>query len=150
MWFFELKPPKSQTELEDEFLVINSALKNVLNDRNKIDYLSWLKRGFSEFAGVEEFSIKDLKSFDEDFPNKLAERMARIVFDSTGGRLGGELHDFITELMMTTIQKDRKIFELNDNVALTESETRNIKDIIDGMKPTKKDFEDFVSSISEN
>ena len=40
LWFFELKPPKSQTELEDEFLVINSALKNVLNDRNKIDKLS--------------------------------------------------------------------------------------------------------------
>ena len=73
--------------------------------------------------------------------------MARIVFESTEGRLGGELHDFVTELMMITIQKDRKVFELDDDISLTKGEIQGIKDIISGMKPSKKDFENFADSL---
>lgn len=150
LWFFELKPPKNQPELDDELLVIDSALKSVLKDRDKLDYLSWLKKGFSEYAGTDELHLNDLRNFMENFPSRVAEKMARIAFESTDGRLGGELHDFVTELMMTIIQKDKKVFELSDDISLTEGETQSIKDIISGMKPSKKDLEDFANSLVEN
>ncbi|KKP34416.1 MAG: hypothetical protein UR23_C0039G0002 [Candidatus Roizmanbacteria bacterium GW2011_GWA2_32_13] len=150
LWFFELKPPKNQSELEDELLAINSALKSALKDGDKLDYLLWLEKGFSEYAGIDELRFSDLRDFNENFPDKLAEKMAHIAFESTEGRLGGELHDFVTELMMVTIQKDRKVFELNDDISLTEREIQSVKDIISGMKPSKKDIDNFVDSLVED
>jgi hypothetical protein len=49
---------------------------------------------------------------------------------------------------MTTIQKDQKAFELSDDVSLTEEELQNIKNTINEMKPTEKDFEDFIDSLN--
>jgi len=52
IWFFDLKPPKNKTELSDELLAINSALKSVLKEKNKLDYLPWLKNGLSELLVI--------------------------------------------------------------------------------------------------
>lgn len=147
-WFFDLKPPQNQEDLSDELLVISSALKSVLKERNKLDYISWLQEGLSEYVGAKELKFDNLEDFKESFPNKLAEKMTRIPFDSTGGRLGGELHDFITELIMTTFTQDRKTFNLDDDINLSKEETDNIKKTIEESKPTEQDFVNFLDSIT--
>lgn len=148
IWFFDMKPPKNQTELSDELFVINGALKNVLQNRNKSGYLMWLEKGFSEFVNADKLDFNMLENFKASFPNKLAEKIPRIAFECTEGRLGGELHDFVIELIMTTIQKDQKVFSLRDEYSLTEEESRDIKDAISEMnEETNKAAEDFTDSF---
>jgi len=147
VWFFDLKPPKNKTELSDELLVINSMLKSVLKEKNKLDYLPWLKSGLSEFADGE-LNFNSLKDFRKNFPDKLADKIPHIAFDCTEGRLGGELHDFVIELVMTTIQEDQKVFSISDDNALTEEEAQNIKNTIAEInKDRHKMAEDFIDSI---
>lgn len=146
IWFFELKSPKNQNELSDELLVINSALKDVLKEKSKLDYSLWLKDGLSEFAFVE-LNFNNLKNFRKNFSDKLAEKIQHIAFECTEGRLGGELHDFVIELVMTTIQKDQKVFSMSDQTTLTDEEYKSIKDTITEMSETRqgiaKDFIEF-------
>jgi len=147
-WLFDLKPPQNQEDLSDELLVIGGALKSVLKERNKLNYISWLQEGLSEYVSAKELNFDNLEGFKESFPDKLAEKMTRIPFDTTGGRLGGELHDFLTELIMTTFTKDQKIFNLDENVSLSKEETDNIKKTIEQSKPTEQDFVNFLDSIT--
>jgi len=148
LWLFEIRPPKDQTELSDELLVIASALKNVLTKENKLDYLPWLEQGFSEFTGIVQLDFKSLKKFQKEFSDKLQERIPRIAFDRTGGRLGGELHDFVIELIMTTIQMDQKIFTMDDDNAITDEEALNIKNAISDLgQDRRKAAEDFIESF---
>lgn len=148
IWFFDLKPPKNKTELSDELLVISSALKSVLKENNKLDYLPWLKNGLSEFAGGE-LNFNNLKEFRKSFSDKLADKIPHIAFECTEGRLGGELHDFVIELVMTTIQEDQKVFSMSDENTLTEEEVQNIKNMITEMSETRhKVAEDFMNSVS--
>jgi len=147
IWFFDLKPPKNKTELSDELLVINSALKSVLKENNKLDYLPWLKNGLSEFA-EGELNFNNLKDFRKNFSDKLADKIPHIAFDCTEGRLGGELHDFVIELVMTTIQEDQKVFSMSDENTLTEEEAQNIKKAITEMSEDRhKAAEDFMNSL---
>ncbi len=147
VWFFDLKPPKNKTELSDELLAINNALKSFLKEKNKLDYLSWLKNGLSEFADGE-LDFNSLKNFRKNFSDKLAEKISHIAFDSTEGRLGGELHDFVIELVMTTIQKDQKVFSMSDDKTLTEEERKNIKNVIAEMSDARqKAAENFMDSL---
>jgi hypothetical protein len=147
IWFFDLKPPKNKAELSDELLVINSALKSVLKEKNKSDYLPWLKNGLSEFANGE-LNFNSLKDFRKSFSDKLADRISHIAFECTEGRLGGELHDFVIELVMTTIQEDQKVFSMSDGNALTEEEAQNIKNTITEMSEARqKAAEDFMNSF---
>lgn len=147
IWFFDLKPPRNKTELSDELLVINSALKSVLKENNKLDYLPWLKNGLSEFAGGE-LNFNNLKDFRKNFSDKLADKIPHIAFDCTEGRLGSELHDFVIELVMTTIQEDQKVFSMSDKNTLTEKEAQNIKNTITEMSADRhKAAEDFMNSI---
>lgn len=148
IWFFDLNPPKNQNEVKENFTLINRAFQSVLENNEKSDYLSWLDKGFADYAGVNEVNFDNLKKFKSHFTEKLAEKVPLIAFECTEGRLGGELHDSIIELIMTTIQKDQKAFELSDDVSLTEEEVQNIKNTINEMKPTEKDFEDFIESLS--
>jgi hypothetical protein len=147
VWFFDLKPPKNKTELSDELLVINSALKSALKEKDKSDYLPWLKNGLSEFADGE-LNFNNLKNFRKNFSDKLADKIPHIAFECTEGRLGGELHDFVIELVMTTIQEDQKVFSMTDGNALTEEEARNIKNAIAEMSEARhKAAEDFMNSL---
>lgn len=147
IWFFDLKPPKNNTELSDELLAINSALKSALKEKNKLDYLPWLKKGLYEFADGE-LNFNSLKNFRKNFSDKLADKIPHIAFDCTEGRLGGELHDFVVELVMTTIQEDQKVFSMSDDKSLTEEETKNIKNAIAEMSDTRKKVaEDFMNSL---
>jgi hypothetical protein len=149
-WFFDINPPKNQEDLHNILLAINSALKCVLNDRNKLDYVKWLKDGFSDWIGVNGLDFKNLDDFKESFPNKLAERTTHILFNRTGGRMGGDLCDFITELIMTTLVKDRKVFNLDDDKNLSNEENNSIKDTIKKSKPTQQGFDNFLDSISSD
>ena len=147
VWFFDLKPPKNKTELSDELLVINSALKNVLKENNKLDYLLWLKNGLSEFVDGE-LNFNNLKDFRKNFSDKLADKILHIVFDCTEGRSGGELHDFVIEMVMTTVQEDQKVFSMSDDKALLEEEAQNIKKAIAEMsEASHKAGEDFMNSL---
>ena len=147
IWLFELKPPKNQTELSDELLVINSALKYVLKGKNKLNYLPWLKNGLSEFTGGE-LNFNNLKGFKKNFADKLTEKIPHIAFECTEGRLGGELHDFVIELVMTTIQRDQKVFTMSDENTLTEEESNNIKNTIAEMSKARHEAaEDFMNSL---
>jgi hypothetical protein len=147
IWFFDLKPPKNKTELSDELLVINSALKSVLKEKNKLDYLPWLKKGLSEFADGE-LDFNSLKNFRKNFSDKLTDKIPRIAFECTEGRLGGELHDFVIELVMTTIQEDQKVFSMSDNKTLTEEEAQSIKNTISEMNKSRNEAaEDFMNSL---
>lgn len=147
VWFFDIRTPKNQNEVKENLSLINHALQNVLENYGKTSYLSWLKNGVAEHVGADELNFGNLKSLRNNFSEKLAEKVPQIAFDSTEGRLAGELHDFVIELIMTTIQKDQKAFQLDDNVSLTDEEIRNIKNTIGSMKPTEKDFEDFITSL---
>lgn len=147
VWFFDLKPPKNKTELSDEFLVINSALKSVLKEKDKLDYLSWIKNGLSKFADGE-LNFNNLKDFRKNFSDKLADKVPHIAFECTEGRLGGELHDFVIELVMTTIQEDQKVFSMSDDKSLTEKEAQNIKNTIAEMSKSRNEAaEDFMNSL---
>ncbi|MHB8841141.1 MAG: hypothetical protein ACYC56_05010 [Candidatus Aquicultor sp.] len=147
VWFFNFRTPKNQVEVKENLALIEHAFRNVFDSYGKASYLSWFKNGFVEYAGVDELSFNNLKNFKKNFSEKLAEKVPQIAFDCTEGRLAGELHDFVIELIMTTVQKDQKSFELDDDVSLTDEEVRNIRNTIDSMKPTEKDFEDFINSL---
>jgi hypothetical protein len=145
IWFFDLKPPKNKTELSDELLVINSALKSVL--KNRPDYLPWLKDGLLKFINGE-LNFNNLNFFRKNFSDKLADRIPHIAFECTEGRLGGELHDFVIELIMATIQEDQKVFSMSDDKTLTEEEAQNIKNVITSLGESRhKVAEDFMNSI---
>ena len=147
VWFFDLKPPKNKTELSDELLVINSALKSVLKEKDKLDYLPWLKNGLSEYTDGE-LNFNNLKNFRKNFSDKLADKIPHIAFECTEGRLGGELHDFVIEMVMTTVQEDQKVFSMSDDKALTEEEAQNIKNTIKEMSETRHEAaEDFMNSL---
>ena len=148
VWFFDLRPPKNKTELFDELLVINSALKSILKETNKLDYLAWLKNGSSGFTGGE-LNFNNLKDFRKNFPDKLADKIPHIAFECTEGRLGGELHDFVIELVMRTIKEDQKVFNMSDLNTLTEEEIQDIKDTIAEISESRYETaEEFIKSIS--
>ena len=143
IWFLNLRPPMNKTDLDDELLAVDSALKSVLEARNKLDYLSWLKKALAEYSNSNELNFKNLQYFKDNYPEKLSEKITQIPFDVTGGRLGGELHDFVVELLMTTIMQDKKVFLL-DSDAVSADEIRDIKNAIGELQTSrKKAAEDF-------
>jgi len=147
VWFFDLKTPKNQIEVKENLTLIDRAFQNVLDNYGKTSYFFLFKNGFAEYVGADELNFSNLKNFKNNFSEKFAEKVPQIAFDCTEGRLAGELHDFVIELIMTTVQKDQKAFELDDDVSLSDEEVRNIKHTIESMKPTEKDFEDFINSL---
>ena len=110
------------------------VLKDFLKENNKLDYLPWLKNGLSEFDGGE-LNFNNLKEFRKSFSDKLADKNPHIAFECTEGRLGGELHDFVIELVITTIQEDQTVFSMSDENTLTEEEVQNIRNAFEGNAP---------------
>ena len=146
LWFFNLKPPKNQNELIENITLINHAFKQV---KYTTDFLPWLEKGFTEFSGNDQLAISNLKEFEQNVLDKVTEKIPLIAFECTEGRLGGELHDFIIELLMTTVQQDKNVFETGNNSAPTEKETSEIKEAIEEMsssrkKASKEFFEDLL------
>jgi len=145
--FFDLKPPSNEKEVIENNKLINYAFQKALNKKNRLDYLTWLTGGFAEYTGADELGLKDLKEFKSHFAEKIAEKISLIPFNCTGGRLGGELHDSVTELIMTTISIDKKYFLAGGKI-LSDKEKNEINEAIEKAKPTEKDFEDFLDSLS--
>jgi len=138
--FFEIKTPKNENDTVENDKLINHALQNILNKEGKNDYLPWLQDGLNIFID-HPLNYND---FQSEFPEKIGEKIPLIAFECTGGRLGGESHDGILELIMTTIEKDKKFFLHGDIDALTGEETENVKKVIEDLRETRekaaKDF----------
>lgn len=153
LWFFELKSPKNQSELEDNFFLVKWAFKSALADNDKSNYLPWIETGFIEYADTKELKFPHLEEFKSKILKKISEKIPLIVFEATDGRLGGELHDGVMELIMTTVQQDKKVFDTDDNNATAE-EIANIKKVITDLKVSRekagKDFfEDLLGDGKE-
>lgn len=129
MWYFDLLMPKNETELSDQLLVINSALKSVLTESSKLEYSLWLKEGFNKYSHGD-LDIKKLEIFMREFSSNVSDVVTRTAFESTGGRLAGELHSFVIELFMTTMQLDKKVFHMNEGTELNELEDLDIKNLL--------------------
>jgi hypothetical protein len=147
VWFFDIRTPSNQKEVRENLTLINLVFQRILKDYGKADYFFWLKNGFVEYVGADELNFSNLKNFKTHISEKVAEKIPRIAFDCTEGRLAGELHDFVMELIMTTILEDKKVFLLDDDVSLTDEESQDIVNTINSMKPTEKDFENFTDAL---
>jgi hypothetical protein len=112
LWFLELDKPKNQNELEVNILLTQKAFKDVLEKAAKPDYLPWLEQSASEYLGSTKLSFGDLKKVRARFSEKLAEKVPRIAFDATEGRLGGDLFDSLVELIKSTVEQDQRSFRL--------------------------------------
>lgn len=148
IFFFDFNSPKNQKDLDMYLKLFEHCFESVLALHNKSNYLSWLKIGFAEYSGTDKVEINNLKSVKSNFMQKIAEKIPQIAFECTGGRLGGELHDSIIELVMTTVQRDQKIFGLNDDTTLTVEETQNIKGTVEESEAqSKKAGEEFINEL---
>lgn len=149
-WFLELKVPENQSELEDNLLLIKWAFKSALGDINKSDYMTWLETGLIEYTGTKELKFSSLQESKSHILEKVSEKMPLMVFNATKGRLGGELHDGVMELIMLTIQQDKKVFETDNNNSTAE-ETENIKKIIADLKVSReKAGKEFFDDLLDN
>lgn len=127
LWFFEVRIPKSQSDVDDNLLVIKWACKLALKDNNKSGNLPWLEDGFVEYAGSKELRFSELEEIKSHILEKVSEKIPLIAFQCTGGRLGGDLFEGVEELIMATIQKDKKSLFMEDSRALTPEETELIQ-----------------------
>jgi DNA-binding MurR/RpiR family transcriptional regulator len=120
---------------------------SALDERGESERLLWLNDGLSEFVSGE-LGFKGLANFRDRFADKLGSKTEYLAFESTEGRLGGELHDFVIELVMTTIQTDKKAMQLENFSELTEDETENIKLAIEQMREKRlAAAADFLNSL---
>jgi len=131
MWFFEfVNPPKDQNEVEINISLIDRAFKSVLDKNNKTDYFSELKKGFSEYIGFNELCFDNLEDFKKNYNKNFVGQIRDIAFESAGGFAGlsGQLNNFIIELIMTTLFKDRKVFDFEKDLSLTREEIEIVKE----------------------
>jgi len=112
IWFFGIKPPKNQNEVTENSKLIERAFQVISTNRGKTDYLPWLMQGLSEYLRIDQLKFSDFKKIESYFPEKVAEKIATIAFESTEGRLAGEQYDSVVELIQTTVEKDKEIFGL--------------------------------------
>lgn len=90
------------------------GFQNSLEDISKSDYMIWLEAGFVEYSRTKELKLSSLQETKSHILEKVSEKIPLIVFNATEGRLGGELHDGVMELIKATVEKDRRVFELDD------------------------------------
>ncbi|MCX6792913.1 MAG: hypothetical protein NTY12_02715 [Candidatus Falkowbacteria bacterium] len=144
LWFFGIKPPKNQNDIDENVSLINHAFQSIEEVSN---FLPWLKKGFTEYTSIDELRFSDLEELESKISEKISGKIPLIAFECTGGRLGGELHDFVIELLMTTITQDKGIFETGHG-DITGEETENIKKVIGDMSTNRtKLAEDFFDEL---
>jgi len=150
-WFLNIKPPKNQRDLEDILVLLESATKQVLNRIEKIDYLPVLKKGVVEY-NINQLTFNNLKEFDSQFTKRVAEKVPLIVFECTGGILGGEQYDDIVGLISIMIETDKKTFLLGKKNPLTEEERKKIHQEIKRASLNKEDitevWKDVLNSLN--
>ena len=150
LWFFNMKPPKNQNELEVGMSLINHAFQDI---KATSDYLPWLTKGFIEYSGTDQLKFSNLEELKTNITEKGLEKIPLIAFECTKGRLGGELHDFVIELIMTVIMQDKRIFETGDIGVTTMEEIENINSTLEELKLSREQagkefFEDLLSEDS--
>lgn len=151
--FFEIKQPENEADVIENNKLVDYVLKSVLEKEKKLDYYKSIKSEFPKFIGMDEIKFADVKNLSYILANIIAEKIPLIVFDSTGGRLGGEQHDLIMELVMTTVSKDKKYFyggsDYKDyNIDLSSEESNGIKTAIKDLETERnKAGKDFFNSI---
>jgi len=151
--FFEIKHCENEADVIENNKLIDYVLKSVLEKEKKLNYYESIKLEFPKFIGLDEIKFVDVKNLSHTLANIIAEKIPLIVFDSTGGRLGGEQHDLIMELVMTTISKDKKFFygdsDYKDyNLNLSNEESNGIKIAIKDLEAERneagKEFFNFM------
>lgn len=151
--FFEIKQPKNKADVIENNKLIDYVLKNILEKEKNLDYYKLIKLEFPKFIGMDEIKFTDVKNLSHILASTIAEKIPLIVFDSTGGRLGGEQHDLIMELIMTTVSRDKKFFYgdsdyKNYNIDLSNEESNGIKTVIKDLEIERnKAGKDFFNSI---
>jgi len=149
IWFFDLVEPTNQEELDEQTKLINHTFKIILENNSEYDYSSLFSNGLVEYFKTDKLRFNDLMNFKSHWGDKLKEKLVHIPFECTEGRLAGELHDFIVELLMRTIKKDFKSFLMEDNT-LTKEEIEDIKKTIKEAEPTKEETEEaLIEAIEE-
>jgi len=148
IWFCDIKIPDSQDAFGDNMVTYMHALKIALARNSRQNWLPWITKGFDNYINSDKGSFTNFDQLNESFTERVGVNIPRLVFDCTEVRLGGNLHDSLTELLMTTIMEDQKAFNMEGIKKLTSQERDDIKKIIEDMKPTQEDFNDFIKSIS--
>ena len=107
-WFFDVYEVKNEKEFNTAVKLILHALEQVVSRQNENRYVPWLAKEVSNHLSTNEHGFTSLKKFQSDFAENVGERIARIVFDSTYGRLAGEQYDAVVELIQTTVEGDKE------------------------------------------
>jgi hypothetical protein len=140
IWFLELMRSEKQNNLDDNIKLINQVFEKALKTKGKTEYISWLAKALAKYNC-------DIKSIFDD-QNKLnaliAEKLPQIAFECTGGRLAGELYNSVIELVMTTIQEDKNLFEFKDDTQLTTGQKDDIHKAIDEMGFSDEEISDCL------
>jgi hypothetical protein len=145
LWFFEIVQPKSQNDLEAYISLINRALQDI---KGTSDFLPWLAKGYVEYAGTSQLKFSDLNKLKPSIEGKMLEKIQKIAVECTEGRFGGELHDFVIELLMTTIAEDKETFGTGERKVISEEESKNIKKSIEEIKTEREKItEQFLDNL---
>jgi len=150
-WFLNIKPPKNQRDLEDILTLLESVTKQVLNRIEKIDYLPVLKKAVVKYD-INQLTFNNLKERNSQFTKRIAEKIPLIVFECTGGVLGGKQYDDIVGLISIVIETDKKTFILGKKDPLTEEERKKLQQEIKRASLNKEDiaevWKDVLNSLN--
>lgn len=134
LWFMQIFKPNSQNELEVLISLIDRSFESFEITKT---YLPNAKKQFAEFAGMQKLEIGKLKKIEDRITNAVAAKISRAGFDCTGGRLAGELHDFVVTTLMKSVEQDRNIFE-GRSKELTKESIQNIQVITTDLKKNQE------------
>ncbi len=146
IWFLGLMQSEQQSNIEANIKLINLTFEKVLKADGKTEYTSWLAKDATKY----NYDIKSITDDPDKMNTLIAEKLPRIAFECTGGRLAGELYNSVIELVMTTIQEDKNIFELKDNTQLTADQKADIHKAIDEMGFSDEEVSDcLIDSVMQ-
>lgn len=108
--FTGISNPKKDVEVQTDLKLADKALEDVLKENEQHNNLKWLREGITDFLGGPEIDLQSFKKFRANFASEMSGIITHAAFNCTEGRLGGELHDGIIDLMQSTIETDKEYF----------------------------------------
>ncbi len=101
--FFKLQPAKNSQDFSVNTQLFRRSLENTLKRNGRPYDAKLIINEVYQYTTEDNFQ-------SEVFSERVGERVPLIVFESTEGRMAGELYDAITELIQNTIEEDKKSF----------------------------------------
>lgn len=139
--FYEfLSPEKDFTEREIAFIFYSALKRNVENPAEIFEIMSKL-------FGYDPLAQENLKKFTEEFTDRASEAIPHLIFDVTGGRLWGELHDGLLQIVMQTIELDKKKFINASNEPMTEGEYEKVRTAVSKINLDNRTPEEIFNDI---